>query len=164
MSLAAGRPGRDDGLTRTTLGIGRGLPASSIAAVVQALQRVPGVLTVDADAENAQAFVAHDDAVPTASLVAAANRAGAAPKAVAAPCATVASVKTGGAAQSIPHRPFLAVVGLAAMLAVILIDIALPNSPDKRWLFIVPVILLWAFILLRATLVRRSEPRPRSRL
>ena len=163
VSIAAGPPGRDDGLIRTTLRIGRGLPASSIAEVVRVLQRVPGVLTVDADAENAQAFVAHDAAVPTAALVAAANAAGAAAMAVSVPGASVALVKPGGAAQRLSRRPLLAIVGLAAMLAVILIDIVFPNSPDKRWLFIVPVILIWAFILLRATLVRSSSPRPRPR-
>jgi hypothetical protein len=59
-----------------------------------------------------------------------------------------------------PHRlqrhPLLAAVGLAAVLAVILIDIALPNTPAKRWFFVVPVILLWAFVLVRASLTRRS--------
>jgi hypothetical protein len=62
----------------------------------------------------------------------------------------------------------MAVVGLAAMLAVVFIDIALPNSSDKRWFFIVPVILLWVFMLLRATRARRStstsQPRERNRL
>ena len=83
--------------------------------------------------------------------------------AVSVPGASVALVKPGGAAQRLSRRPLLAIVGLAAMLAVILIDIVFPNSPDKRWLFIVPVILIWAFILLRATLVRSSSPRPRPR-
>jgi hypothetical protein len=147
-------PVRDDGLSRTTLSIGRGLPASSIGKIVQALQRVPGVLTVDADANDAQALVAHDAAVPTASLVAAANRAGAAANVVAATCAAVAP-DDAGEPQRMQRHPLLMALGPAAMLAVILIDIALPNDPEKRWFFIVPVILLWAFVLLRATLTRR---------
>jgi len=169
MRVAARDAVRDDGLSHTTLRLGSGLPASSIAEVVRVLQRVPGVLTVDRDAENAQAFVAHDAAVPIASLVAAANRAGAAAKVVVFPSATAALAESGvSAPHRLPQSPLMAVVGLAAMLAVVFIDIALPNSSDKRWFFIVPVILLWVFMLLRATRARRStstsQPRERNRL
>ena len=155
MSVAAGRPIRDDGLSRTTLQIGRGVPASSVAEVIRALQRVPGVLTVDADAENTQAFVAHDAGVPTEALIAAARRGGVAAKAVTVPCAAVLPVEIGAPRQMQRHR-YLAAVGLAAMLAIVLIDVALPNSPEKRWFLNMPVVLLWAFILLRATRSRRS--------
>jgi copper chaperone CopZ len=155
VSVTPWLPVRDDGLSRTTLSIGRGLPASSIGQIVQALQRVPGVLTVDADAEKAQAFVAHDAAVPAAALVAAASRAGAAANVVATTSAAVAPDATGVGPQKMQRHPLLAAVGLAAMLAVILIDIALPNNPEKRWFFVAPVILLWAFILVRASLTRR---------
>lgn len=152
MSTVASLRIRNDGLSHTTLRMGRGLSAASVAEVVRALQRVPGVLTVNADAENAQAFVAHDAGVPMTALVAAANGAGAAAKYA---VAANAGATTGGPPQ-MQHRPILAGVGLVAMLVVVLIEIAFPNSPDKRWLFIMPVITLWAFMLLRATLVRRS--------
>jgi len=152
MSVSARLPVRGNGLSHTTLRIGRGLPTSSIAEVIHALQRVPGVLTVDADVENAQAFVAHDAAVPLVALVAAANRSGAA--AISVTASSAAAI--GGAPQGMQRRPLLAGVGLAAMLLLVLIDIAFPNDPEKRWLFVVPVILLWGFTLLRAMLVRRS--------
>jgi cation transport ATPase len=156
---AARRPVRDDGLSHTTLRIGSGLSAATVAAVIQALQRVPGVLTADEDAERAQALVAHDSGVPIAALVAAANRAGAAAEAeaVAASHTLVASVAGRGAPQRrARRRSVLAAVSLAAILAFIVMEIALPESPDKRWLFVVPLALFWAFIFLQGTRSRRS--------
>ena len=157
MSAAASRAVRDDGLTRTALRIGRDLPASSIAQVVHALQRVPGVLTVVTDTENAQAFVAHDAAVPTASLVAAASCTGTAASVV-----VVASTRANGASVEIGDAPRraqrrqLVIAGMAAMFVLALLDIAFPNSPYKHWFFMMPLVLLWTFILLRTTLSRRS--------
>jgi hypothetical protein len=156
VTFAASRGVRDDGLTRTSLRIGRDLSASSIAHVVHALQRVPGVLTVDADAENAQMFVAHDAAVPTASLVTAASCAGAAASVVvAATRATGAAVVTSVAAVPGLRQSQLTIVAMVAMFALVLIDVAFPNSPNKHWFFVMPVVVLWAFILLRATLNRK---------
>jgi hypothetical protein len=155
MSVPATRPVRADGLIRTTLRIDAGLSATSLFAVVHALQRVPGVLTVEGDAENAQAFVAHDAAVPAAALVAAARRAGSAAKTVVTAGVVVASASPGDTPQK-RRRPLLSAVGVAAMLAIICIDVALANSPEKRWIFIFPVIAFWAVALVRATLRRRS--------
>jgi hypothetical protein len=156
VSIAAWRSVRDDGLTRTALRIGRDLSASSIAQVVHALQRVPGVLTVHADAENAQALVAHDVAVPAASLVAAASCTGTAASIIASPTrSTEISVKTGVAPRGLQRRHPLMIVGMAAMLAV-LVDIVIPEGPSKHWFYLMPVALLWMFILLRATLSRKS--------
>lgn len=147
---------RDDGLTRTALRIGRDLPASSIAQVVHALQRVPGVLTVHADAENAQAFVAHDAAVPSASLVAAASCTGTAASIVVVPTrASEALVETGDARRRVQRRQ-LTIAGVAAMFALLLIDIVFPESPYKHWFFIMPLAVLWTFLLLRSTPSRRS--------
>jgi hypothetical protein len=156
VNVAASDAVRDDGLTRTTLRIGRNLPASSIGQVVHALQRVPGVLTVEADAKNAQAFVAHDAAVPTASLVAAASCAGTTASVVVAPTpASGFSVESGVAPRGLQRRE-LTIVGMVAMFALVLIDIAFPDSPNKHWFFVMPIVLLWIFVLLRATLTRRS--------
>ncbi|MGA3035893.1 MAG: hypothetical protein ABSE64_00285 [Vulcanimicrobiaceae bacterium] len=156
MSAAASGAVRDDGLTRTTLRIGTNLPAASVAQVVHALQRVPGVLTADADAENAQAFVAHDAAVPPASLVAAASCAGTAASIVVAPTPpSAASVEVNDAPRRVQRRQLI-IVAMVAMLALVIIDIAFPESSDKHWFFVMPVILVWTFILLRATLSRKS--------
>ena len=156
MSVAAARSIREDVLLRTTLRIGAGLSDACLAAVVHALQRVPGVLTVDADADNAQVFVAHDAAVPTAALVGAVHQSGSVAKAIAAPGKVRVSPEPAGTPSSVQRRSLLAVVGFAAVLAMIVIDIALANSPERRWLFIIPFAVLWAFALLRTTLARRS--------
>jgi hypothetical protein len=156
VNVAASRTVRDDGLTRTTLRIGKDLPAASIAQVVHELQRVPGVLTVHADAESAQAFVAHDAAVPASSLVAAASCTGTAASIIAAPTrASAVSVKAGVAPRGLQRRQPLIIVGLAAMLAV-LVDIVVPEGPSKHWFYIMPAAVLWIFVLLRATLSRKS--------
>ncbi len=149
------RPGaHGDFLTRTTLRLGRGPVALSIAQVVRALQRVPGVLTVEADAVDAQALVAHDAAVTLTSLFAAVNSAGGA--------ATVVADSRGGAAAT--ARPLLhgkrrhiKSVAVLVMLAVIVIDITFPNNPEKRWLFIAPVVLLWTFMIIEGLVARRPS-------
>lgn len=154
--MNAARPGaHGDFLTRTTLRLGRDLAASSIAQVVRALQRVPGVLTVEADAVKAQALVAHDPAVPLASLFAAVNSAGAAPT-------VVADSRGGAAATAVPlfHGKRCQIKSAAvvvAMLGVIVIDMTLPNDPGKRWLFMVPVALLWAFVIIEGLVARRPS-------
>jgi hypothetical protein len=68
--------GSSDILTRTTLQIDGSPSSASVAKVVAALQRVPGVLLAEANAVTARATVAHDSGVSAASLIAAAFRAG----------------------------------------------------------------------------------------
>jgi hypothetical protein len=153
--MDAARPGAPgDFLTRTTLRLGRG-PAASVAEAVHALQRVPGVLTVEADALNAQAVVAHDAAVPLASLFAAVTSVGGA-------ATIVADLRAGtAAAATIPlflgKRRQIKSVAVVAMLAVIVIDLTFAGSPEKRWLFIVPIALLWAFVIIQALGARRRS-------
>jgi hypothetical protein len=152
MTIAATLPLREDGLTRTTLRIAKGLAPAQVAQVVHALQRTPGVLTVDMDAEAGQAIIAHDAAVPAAWLVTAAGAgagvaSAARPLVLAAPSA-VAPVQT--------QNRRLLLTGLAALVALVLIDLALPIAPDQRWLFVAPVVVFWAVVLLRASSGRRS--------
>jgi hypothetical protein len=68
--LAAPGAGDADILTRTTLQMDEGLSMASIAQLIKALQRVPGVLLAEIAAGSARAIVAHDAAVPGASLLA----------------------------------------------------------------------------------------------
>jgi hypothetical protein len=142
-----------DSLTRTTLRLGRGPAASTVAQIVHALQRVPGVLTVESDTVNAQALVAHDAAVPRASLLAAVTSAGGAATVV-----TDSRVGTAAAAtapSSLTKRRQIKSAAVVAMLAVVVIDMALPNSPEKRWLFILPLTLLWAFMIFESLTARQ---------
>jgi hypothetical protein len=65
--FSAPRTGGPDGLTRTTLQIDGTMSPPSVAQVLEALQRVPGVLLAEVNPQNARAVVAHDAAVPAAS-------------------------------------------------------------------------------------------------
>jgi len=153
MIIAATLPVRDDGLTRTTLRIVKGLPPALVEQALHALQRTPGVLTVDIDAARGEATVAHDAAVPPASLVAAAGI-GASVASAARPLVFAAAPAAVMPARSQNRR--LLVTGLAALFALVAIDVALPIAPDKRWLFVAPVVMFWAVVLLRASIGRRS--------
>ena len=130
--------GRGDVLTRTTLRLSSGPAPLAIEQVVRALQRVPGVLTVEADASGASAIVAHDAAVPLTSLVAAAG-----------------STATTLVARPL-NRQYLRFIAIAAILAVLIIDVTFPTSPDKRWLFLAPVAAFWGFFVFRE-LARRPR-------
>ncbi len=144
-----------DSLTRTTLRLGQGPVASTIAHVVHALQRVPGVLTVDLDTVNAQALVAHDSAVPLASLVDAVNSAGGS--------ATVVTDCVDGAVPTakVPlffGRRQIKSAAVVAILALNIVNMTLGNSHEKRSMFIGAIVLLWAFVLIEGLVTqRRSE-------
>jgi hypothetical protein len=145
-----------DALTRTTLRLGDGAPASSLAHVVRALQRVPGVLTVEAVASNTEARVAHDGGVPLASLVAAIGSVG-----------VLATVGSDVASRVLPartatpsntsnrHLPNAAVV---AILTVVLIETVFPVNSEKRWIFIMSLVLLWSIgLVARLAVTRRHD-------
>jgi hypothetical protein len=150
----ASQSARGDLLTRTTLRLGCGPAPLAIEQVIRALQRVPGVLTVEADAGGASALVAHDAAVPLTSLVAAASSAGAAAKVVGATHEPPALAATTLLPKSMA-RPHLRGVAIALILAVIIIDMTFPSSPEKRWVFLVPVAVLWAFVVFKELAGRR---------
>jgi hypothetical protein len=52
-------------------------------------------------------------------------------------------------------RQHLTAVAVAAIVAVILIDLAFPSNAEKRWVFLVPLAVVWAFALFRAMAGRR---------
>ena len=147
--------GRGDVLTRTTLRLSSGPAPLAIEQVVRALQRVPGVLTVEADASGASAIVAHDAAVPLTSLVAAAGSAGAAARAVGGMREPAGSTAAAVVAKPL-NRQNLRYIAIAAILAVLIIDVTFPTSPDKRWLFLAPVAAFWGFFVFRE-LARRPR-------
>ena len=153
--VSASQSARGDLLTRTTLRLAGGPPPSAIDKVIQALQRVPGVLTVEADATGANALIAHDAAVPLPSLVAAAGFAGATASVVGEVRGLRASVATTPLLAMVPAQ-HLRGVAVAAILAVILVDLAYPNSPEKRWLFLVPLAVMWMFVMYKALAGRRQ--------
>jgi hypothetical protein len=154
MDLAARGTGGDL-LTRTTLRFGSNPSPSAIEQVVRALRRVPGVLTVETDAGASNALVAHDAGVPTASLLAAAKLAGVEVKVVPDVCARLALAAPVTIAQPLNQR-HLRSVAIAAILGVIIIDMTFPHSPDKRWVYLIPLAMVWAIIVVGSLAARRQ--------
>ncbi len=149
--------GGGDSLTRTTLQIDGAMSRLLNAAMIHALQRVPGVLLADVDTATAQAIVAHDGAVPTASLVSAALRAGVATHILAAapiPAAPAAAESAIAATVRKPRpREFLV---MGAMVAIVfLIDAFVPNSPQKRYMLEIDLLAIWVFFFATALPWRR---------
>jgi hypothetical protein len=138
-----------DFLTHTALRLGRSPATASVAHVVHALQRVPGVLTVAVDTLNARALVAHDDAVPLASLVAAVNSVGESATVVGA--APVDAPSIVGKLRQIKGGVVLAI------LAVIVIDMSFIKSTAKFPLLLVLVALLWVLVITESLAARRRS-------
>src|SRR5277367_3082644 len=100
-----------DLLTRTIIKIDGSMTAPAISRVVQALQHVPGVLLVEADAASACAIVAHDPAVKPEWLLAAVLGAGER-------ATIVAETRTSAmpvSARALPGSRRIRYVGLAAL-------------------------------------------------
>jgi len=47
-------------------------------------------------------------------------------------------------------------VAVAAILAVIIIDMVFPDSPENRWVFLAPLAVLWAFVVFKILAGRRQ--------
>lgn len=144
-----------DALTRTTLQMDSGMSNPSLARVIAALQHVPGVLLAEANGSTARAIVAHDAAVPAASLLAAVVGAGAHAKILTGPGRPAVRVATGLQLQSVRTRR-LVMVAAAIFLPLALVDILLPNMVEKNWLLPVFITALWVFIFAEAFVGRRQ--------
>jgi hypothetical protein len=146
MSVSASVGGVDL-LTRTTLQIDGSMSTTSIAHMIQALQRVPGVLLAEVDAVGNRATVAHDAAVPTASFLAAAAGAGVYAGLV---VGTPVPSTNPDAAMRIKreHIPRYIMVWVAAFVAVSLIEALIPNSPAKHWVLPVLMTTFWMSFLI----------------
>ncbi len=143
-----------DILTRTTLQMDDGLSPPSIAQLIKALQRVPGVLLAESAAGSARTIVAHDAAVPGASLLAAAERAGV--------HATIVSdtrppAATADPALPVPDIPNRRLLTLAAALLFLLAlgEAMFPRLASNH--FLLPALLssVWAFAIARMLFKRR---------
>ena len=149
----ASRGTHADTLTRTTLQIEGGASASSIAAAVRALQRVPGVLLADMLPANTRAIVAHDAAVDAASLVNAVAAAGIR-------AAIVAPPRAVGRSGGPPVYASAALVrGIASAIVVFatltLVNLAVQGGADRRWLLPVASTSLLLFLITRSIGTRR---------
>jgi hypothetical protein len=125
--------GDGDSLTRTTLQIGGSPTEVALAQIVRALQRVPGVLLADLNPSDARVLVAHDGAVPATALVAAASGAGPRASILRGPGADAPVANAPAAAPGDPARGRHLIAGIAVIgVALVLIDLLLPDSPHKQ--------------------------------
>ena len=142
----APRTNAADLLTRTTLQFAGSLSTASIALVIRALQRVPGVLLADMNAAGARAIVAHDAAVTGASLLAATLRAGVNAVIVADAPRRAAVVATTLPLKGLRARPVLACAAMG-FVALTSINAFVPNSAQNHWLFAVILSAAWLLFL-----------------
>lgn len=143
-------------LTRTTLQVGESLPTLAVAQLVRALQRVPGVLLAEIAPGSACAVVAHDAAVPGASLLAAAEGAGVHAKIVADTRPPAPSVDRVSPPAAAPMQRVLAVAA-ALFLGLVLGDALIPHSAGNRMLLPILLTCVWAFVIGRAVF----KPKPK---
>lgn len=146
--------GKIDMLTRTTLELHDVIVPASIAHMIYALQRVPGVLLADLNLTAANVVVAHDSAVSTASLLQAATAAGARVSLVARPNV---------AAEALPEAPrrkinLVTMVAVVLGPALLLLTIELLDPPLATNHYFLPIFLsiAWTFVLIRP-MFRRSR-------
>jgi len=144
-----------DLLTRTTLKIAPLAGGASIAQLIQALQRVPGVLFAEAAPGNGAVVVSHDAGVPTATLLQAAIGVG------------VNGVLVGAGLLRAPHpaesatsryavRSRQLLIAAIALLATLgLAYVLVPTSAEKHWLLMTFTWLLW--VLFVAQILRRRR-------
>jgi hypothetical protein len=116
-------------LTRTTLQTFGDASAASLAALVRALQHVPGVLIAELQAAGARVIVMHDSGVPIASFVTAAATAGVR-AAIVAP-SRPAPAAAAGAATAAPLQAIgakhVAAVAVALIVTIALFEMLLPH-------------------------------------
>jgi len=145
--------GKIDMLTRTTLQLHEVMSPASIAHMIYALQRVPGVLLADLNLKATNVVVAHDAAVSTASLLAAATAAGAR--------VTLATRPTGApdADVTAPKREINIVTMSTVVLgpALLLLTIELVDPPLATNHYFLPIFLsvAWTFVLIRPMFKRQ---------
>ncbi len=154
MSFAAARPAGVDLLTRTTLQIDANLPAASLAGLIAALQRVPGVLLAEVNAAGDGATVAHDAAVPAASLLAAVAGSGAR-AVVVGDTRPAPPAKAAVAAKPVSSWHMFAVAA-GAFAALTIVESLFPRAVAKPWVLPAFIAALWMGFLARAIVVRRS--------
>jgi hypothetical protein len=128
------------------LKIAPALGALAMAQLIQALQRVPGVLLAEPNLEGNRAIVSHDAGVPTASLLGAARGVG-----VNAVIVDAAPVVTATAAKSPAHdvvRTRCLLIAVAVVVVMLsLTDFLVPSGTEKHWLLVSLTCVLWGLFI-----------------
>jgi hypothetical protein len=142
-------------LTRTTLQVDGSLSTLSIAQLVHALQRVPGVLLADIAAGSARAIVAHDAGVPAASLLAAAAGAGVQAKIVS-DTRPPTSAESASPLAGRSTRQLL-MTAAALLLGLALGEAFIPHLAGNKVLLPMLLACVWAFVIGQAMF----KPKPK---
>jgi hypothetical protein len=147
--------GNVDLLTHTTLHMDEGLSMPTIAQLIKALQRVPGVLLAEIAAGSACAIVAHDAAVPGASLLAAAEQAGVHAIIVAdTPLPTPSDSPAPPLAEMSNRRRLMYAAALLVLWG--LGQAIFPRLASNHFLLPILFSAVWAFVIARAMFKRRQ--------
>jgi cation transport ATPase len=145
-----------DLLTRTTLQVDGSSAGGSLAQMIRALQRVPGVLLAEVNAATARAVVAHDAAVPATSLIAAAEKAGVHVRIIGDTRAPKLADKPGTPLHSLGRRQLL-IAAAAAFIVLTIVDLLVPNAAQKHGVLFALTSLLWALFLVKSFIRRRRS-------
>ncbi len=138
--------GKIDMLTRTTLQLHDVMTATSIAHMISALQRVPGVLLAELNPTTASVVVAHDSAVSIASLVRAAEETGTRVTLVVRP-----TVPRDVATTSVREIKIATMLAIVLGPAILLVAIELIDPPLATNHYFLPIFLsiAWTLVLIR---------------
>jgi hypothetical protein len=144
-----------DLLAHTTIQVASDLPKQSIAHLIAALQRVPGVLLADWVPASARAIVAHDAGVPVAALIAAAGGTGLHALVLGAPSSATAATAVADPASTLRLRRFFAAAAIIMFVAAIITTFD-PRLASNH--LMLPLVLsgLWAVIIAEA-MFRRTR-------
>ncbi len=141
-------------LTRTTLQVDQSTAGASLADLVRALHRVPGVLFAEANAADACVVVAHDAAVPANSLVAASAALGIPANIITDTRPPLLVEKPGWQLQVLRNRRLM-IAAAVALILLTLVDVLVPDNAHKHWLLIALTTSLWVFFIAKSIVASR---------
>jgi hypothetical protein len=153
--MSAQHIGSVDILTRSTLQVDGSLSVPSVTQMVSALHHVPGVLLAEFDRANGRATVAHDSAVSTDALLAAATGAGVRATIVTDRRVPAASANTIPPSASMPLKRLLPLAAALILFQVVLASVS-PSLAKNHVLL--PMVLAFGlgFAFFSVSLARRT--------
>ncbi len=143
-------------LTRTTLQVDGTLAGDSVTHMIRALQRVPGVLLAEVNGANDGADVAHDAAVPTTSLIAAAQNAGVHVRIVGDTRVPTLAANQSASLHLLATRQFL-IAAVSAFVVLTIVNLLAPNAAEKHGVLIGLTAVLWAVFLAKSFIAHRRS-------
>jgi hypothetical protein len=145
-----------DLLTRTTLQVDATVAGDTLAQMIRALQRVPGVLLAEVNAADARTIIAHDAAVPASSLIAAAQNVGVHVTVIGDTRIRKPDDNPVTPLHSLVNRQLL--IGAAtAFIVLTIVNLLVPNATQKHGVLTGLTSLLWAVFLAKSFIAHRRS-------